>query len=518
MLTHPIARTALLGGALALALAAASAPVAGASPDLALDDPIYLQLARLRASGALPLYLGGMRPLSEARAHALLRAAAEAPPLRLVSGDLSGPWLAPVRRLRLRAVLARDHLRPYSTELHPRYLAGGVAITCEHGEGRTCGEGAGLEWELDSAAGYGPWLSASTRVRAVFGRDAHDADLALDRAYASAELGPVRFLAGRDIVVLGPSARTHALWGDHAPPVDQLRLSTSRPIPLLGSGGSILRASGVFFVGRLADPQTFSGSLVDATRIQVDLLDTAELGLTHLIQLGGDGAPDFTFGDYVLEHVRHNTGGTTPAGFANHRLSADVALSWPELAGLRVYYEVAAEDMRDELWNMLRRDADHVVGIEIDRLSRRAALLVELTLTGVRSHEHDLFATGLTSRGRVAGAPLGPSSASAHVGLRLQPADDALLAPWFEIVHQSSDLFGETAGRIARVEDLPDELRARGGARAALLLSPDLTLALRALAERVSTADFVPGSTRWNAAAEAALTWTPGWRAGGQSF
>jgi hypothetical protein len=526
LFTHPIAGTCrrgqrvgrklLLASLLGLALAGAGARGAGASPELALDDPIYLELARLRSSGALPLYLGGLRPLSEARAHALLRAAGQVPPPRLVSGDLRGPWLAPVHRLQLRAVLARDHLRPYSTERHPRYLAGGVAITCEHREGERCGEGAGLAWALDSAVGYGAWLSAATRLRAVLGSEAYAADLALDRAYASAELGPVRFLAGRHILVLGPSSRTQAMWGDHAPPLDHLRLSTSRPIPLLG--GAILRASGLFFVGRLADPQTFHGSLVDGTRIQIDLLDTAELGLTHIIQLGGDGSPDFTFADYVLEHARHNTGGTTPAGFANHRLSADLAISRPDLAGLRVYYEIAAEDMRDQVWSMLRRDADHVLGLEIDRLAARAALLVELTLTGVRSHEHDVFATGLTSGGRIAGDPLGPSSAAAHFGLRLRPADDAFLFPWLEVVQQASDLYDYSPGQITRTQDLPDELRIRAGARAAFLLGPDLRVELSALAERVTTADFIPGHTRWNAAAEATATWTPGWRVGGEPF
>lgn len=507
-------RHSVLGSLLGLALAGASARATGASPELPLDDPIYLELARLRSSGALPLYLGGLRQLSAARAHALLRAAGLAPPPRLVSGELRGPWLAPVERLRLRAVLARDYLRPYSTEGHPRNLAGGVAITCEHREGQPCGDGVGLAWELDSAVGYGAWLSAATRVRAVLGSEAYAADLALDRAYASVELGPVRFLAGRNTLMLGPSARTQAMWGDNAPSLDHLRLSTSRPIPLFGTGGAILRASALVFLGRLADPQTFHGSLVDGTRIQIALLDTAELGLTHLIQLGGDGSPDFAFADYVLEHVSHNSGGTTPAGFANHRLSADVTVSWPELAGLRVYYEVASEDMRDQLWSMFRRDADHVLGLEVDRLGARAALLVELTLTGMRSHEHDVFTTGLTSGGRIAGNPLGPSSTAAHIGLRLQLADGALLSPWLELVQQSSDLFVDRGGELTIAADLPDEVRARAGARSAFQVTPDLRVELRILAERVTTADFIPGHTRWNAAAEASATWTPGWRVG----
>jgi hypothetical protein len=133
----------------------------------------------------------------------------------------------------------------------------------------------------------------------------------------------------------------------------------------------------------------------------------------------------------------------------------------------------------------------------------------------VRSHEHDLFTTGLTSGGRITGNPLGPSSTAAHVGIRLQPANDVVVSPWLEVVQQSRDLYVDT-GEITIAEDLPDERRLRAGARAAFPLAAGLRIELRALTERVTTSDFIPGHTRWNAAGEAAITWTPGWRAGGQ--
>jgi hypothetical protein len=193
-------------------------------------------------------------------------------------------------------------------------------------------------------------------------------------------------------------------------------------------------------------------------------------------------------------------------------LSGDLAVSLPDLAGLRVYYEGAADDLRDEVWSMLRRDADHVLGVEIDRLAPRVALHVELTVTGVRSHEHPLFPAGVTNGGRVAGDPLGPSSSAAFAGVRIELDREAFLWPWLEFVQQSSDVFAYGGGDIERTQDLPDERRARAGARASFPLMPTLRLELRGLAERVTTSDFVPGRTRWNAAAEATATWTPGWR------
>ncbi len=488
------------------ALLAAIGSSAAASPGVDLDDPIYIELAGLRYRGTLPRYLGGVRPLTEARVRALRRAAGLPPDLRLVSDEGRRVWLAPLRSVRLRGAVARDHLRPYSTEDHPRDLAGGVAITCEHQQGRSCGDGAGLELELDSAAGYGPWLAVVSRVRATAGSDDRDTDVELDRAYASAELGPVMVLAGRDVLVLGPSARTQALWGDHVAAIDHIRLSTAHPVAIAGAGGSILRASALFFLGRLRDPQRFDGALVDGTRLQADLWDTVEIGLTHLIQLGGDGAPDFSFGDYLLEHVQHNA---ESGEFANHRLSGDVAVTVPDL-GLRVYYELAAEDLRDEIGSMLRRDADHVLGVDVE-VAPRLGLLIELTSTGVRSHEHQLFTTGTTHGGRIPGNPLGPGTLAAFVGARID-LGEVMVSPWIEVARQSNDIYAFGTGDILRTDDLPDEWRTRAGTRAAFDVARDVRLEVRALAERVTTADFIPGNERWNAAAEVSATWTPRWR------
>lgn len=482
---------------------------ARASPELSLDDPIHRELDELQLSGALPPFLGGVRPLGEARAQALRVAAGLPPDPRLVDGSARGPWVAPVRRLRLRGLLVRDHLRPYSTEVHPRDVAGGVAVSCEHQEGRTCGQGAGLEWELDAAAGWGPWVAAQARVRAVAGSDSYDPDAAVDRLSVSGELGPLSLLIGRAPLVVGPSPRTHAAWGDHAAALDQLRAQLA-PIDLIGDDGDVMRGSAVFFLGRLRQPQRFDGSLVDGTRVQVDLWNRLELALTHLIVLGGDGAPEFSAVDYVLEHVRHKAGPPSQLGFASNRLAADVALTVPSARGLRVVYQIATEDLRDQIGTMLRRDADHVVSVQLDRVAPGVGVLVELTQTGVRSHEHQLFTTGTTNAGRIAGVPLGPSSTAAFVGVKARPW--ALeLDPWLELVSQPGDIFAYGTGPIVRTEDLPDEHRLRGGIDAALAPATNLRGEVRMLAERVTTSDFVPGRTRWNAALELAVIWTPGW-------
>ena len=491
----------------AITLVAALVPaagVAGASPTVPLDDPIYLLLDRL----ALPPYSGGLRPLTEARVQELLTVAGQAPDPHLVADAYEGFWLAPLHGLRARAAIIDATDRPYSTPMRPRQLAGVVALACERQEGRPCGDGGGLELELDSAAGFGAAASIASRVRldlrSTNGEAA--ASATLDRIHVGLELGPLAALVGRDVLVLGPSARTQAMWGTNAPPLDHVRLATARPIPILGENGSLLRMSSVVFLGRLADPQRFSGTLIDGTRIQFDLGDAFELGATHLIQLGGDGAPEVSGIEFLLEHVRHDS---RPGGdFANHRFAIDLAVSSAVLGGLRGYYELAAEDLRREVGTVLLRDADHVLGLSVESLLPRIGCLVELTRTGVRSQEHDVFTTGMTSGGHVAGNPLGPDANAVFAELRID-GGPALIRPWIEVARLSSDRYYTPEGEIVRTEDLPEEWRLRAGVRAGLAITSELRVEPSGFAERVIDADFIVGRTRWNLGGEAVLAWRP---------
>lgn len=87
---------------------------------------------------------------------------------------------------------------------------------------------------------------------------------------------------GRDVIVLGPSARTSLGWGDHAPPLDHVRLSTSQPFELTSS----LRGSLIYILGRMRDPQTFPGNLVSIGRGQLDIGDDVDGGVMQMLQLG----------------------------------------------------------------------------------------------------------------------------------------------------------------------------------------------------------------------------------------
>src|SRR6185503_16675297 len=138
-------------------------------------------------AAALPLFRGGLVPLTEAR----IRELAQGP-------DIPGDWwIEPIERVALRIDAVHEASRGYSTPVRPRDVAGIFAPSCEGQYGAPCGNGLGLAAEIDAAA------------------------------------GPMAAEIGRDVLVLGPTSQTQVGWGSNAPPLDHVRLSTARPLALV---------------------------------------------------------------------------------------------------------------------------------------------------------------------------------------------------------------------------------------------------------------------------------------------
>ncbi|HEY0477134.1 MAG TPA: capsule assembly Wzi family protein [Kofleriaceae bacterium] len=480
-----------LARCLAAAIALAAAPSAG-SPNISLDDPVYDELDQRELAGVLPPFRGGLAPLTEGRVHEL---APETPALP------AGWWIRPIARAALRVEIVDEAERGYATAARPRDVAGVLALSCERQEGRPCGNGAGLDAELDAAAGHGAWLAGAVRLRAHSARDRGATGLDLDRAHVIAELGPIAAELGRDVLALGPAAHTQLGWSTNAPPLDQLRLSGARPLAV--SPG--VRANATYVLGRLAAPQTYPGDLVSIVRAQLDLGDRLELGAMQLLQLGGDGAPALGPWDFVLEHVRRRDASASASDSSNRRVGLDVTARIADLGGLggaRLTYQLMFEDLRTQLVSALRHDADHVAGVETRWLT------LEWQKTGIRAYEHAPRVTGFTTGGHIVGDPLGPGAQAVFAGARI-PARWGVVMPWAEVARLSSDTYRFGDGPIVRTGEGTAELRFRIGARARVPVGHGLEIDPEIALEDVERASFVPGARSIGAVFRAVLVWRP---------
>jgi hypothetical protein len=469
----------------------------GAAPNLPSGDPAWDELRDAVAEGRVPDLLGGVQSLGADRVFAAL-SRGHAP---------QGWWATPLDRAILRAFADDEHDRPYSLPARERQLSGFVALSCEYQEGRPCGDGAGAGIELDSAAGFSDLLTAATRLRLAGGSAAFGQGLVVDRAYLKLEYGPLLLQIGRDALALGPSVRAAEMVSDNAVPQDGIRAQL-HPIAL----ASWLRLSLFYFLDRLRGPQTFRGTLLDCTRAQLDFADRVQLGGSRLLQLGGEGAPDYGgFTGFILEHFARMYE-RVGAGIAeNNRLSFDLSIRIPELRGARFYYEIAFEDTRKRFFNSLQYDADHLLGVEVRalRVGPWRRLFVELQRTGWISQEHFLFTTGMTNGGRTLGSALGPDGTSLWVRADIEIAG-LLVSPWAEWMRFISDRYDTDQVRGVFVTAVgPIEHRQRLGADLRVEMTRNWRLSVGMFGERVGNADLLEGATRLNAGLRGALTYTP---------
>jgi len=477
---------------LVLASSLVQTATTSASPNVALDDPRYDELAIYLARGLLPLYRGGNAQISESRMRKLL-----------VRPSLPrGGWLRLDRAL-TRIALDADRRRSYSTPYLIRPVTGAISLACERNEGRPC-VGTGTLGEFDVSGGVDDYVSGTLRLRGNIGSNGYSTDASIDRLYVNSTLGPLRFEIGRDVLSLGPRSRTSLGWSSHAVPLDQVRIASSAPLRLTKH----LRGNALYAVARLRAPQTFPNSLLTVSRLQVDVADTIEVGLRTLLQPGGGGASSIGGPvGFFLEHLRRRDGSAGEADSSNRRFGGDVSWLIPEVHGVRVYYQVMFEDIRRaRLIDAVRYDADHLFGVELAALGRHS-VMAEYHQTGVRSHEHTIRMDGLTSGGRVGGSPLGPDAKSFYVGAGFE-LEALTLQPWIERASSASDHYVfEHRGAITLEEFGRKEFRTRIGSRARVRLRKGFYFEADTALEHVNNFGFQRGTTRWNGRIALDLVW-----------
>lgn len=411
-------------------------------------------------------------------------------------------WFDPVDRV-LATVSANDEVvRAHSTQARPRDLAGAIALSCERRQGDPCGDGSNGFVDVDTNAGYRDIVTASIRLRGQLGESTREG-FRVNRAHLDFSYRYAAAVVGREALVLGPSARTQLSWGENAPPLDHVRGSTAKPLPLFAG----MRASGLYAVGQLRGPQRYRHPIVTLGRGVLHATPHLELGIVHLLELAGEGAPDLSIVDYIAEHFRRKDPTASESDTSNRRFGGDISVSLPALS-MRAYYVVVFEDIRRaRLIDAVRYDADHLVGIQHTR--RKIAVVAEYAQTGVRSQEHTPRTTGFTHGGYAVGSPLGPDSQSIYASARFN-RERYSVTPWLEHVQLRSDTYRFVVdGAISPTMRGRREFRYRAGFDGRFALRKELSAEVQLRYERVTNFVFVGGDSRNHFGVTASVMWYP---------
>lgn len=444
---------------LAAALCAAPAPLAAqGAGSVAAADLAYVDIDRLHALGLLDSMIVGQRPYSR-REVGRIAAAARA--------NLTGRGLAAdeaeaiVARLARRfaddasARSARPRLRFDELELAAgRHDATSRRFPSEFGapveaevrplisdrRGRREPRAWSGTLEPSAQVDLARWLTLSVRGRIegtagtarVTGGAGSAAD---DRAWGEVLLATARaryrnavLTAGREQLAWSTSPNAGLFIAANAPALDQVSLTSDAPFRLPWVLGVLGPTRATLAVAELGASAARSRSKLLTYKVSSRPTRELEIGATFLDQFGGQGGRPSSLTNRLIDFLpfvdlfrTHNYLDTTRTldVDSNKLLGVDGRVVLRRLGGTVVAGELLIDDFDvNRLPSLLTWDGAQTLDVLVPRLGgSRLSLRLAARHTGVRTYTHHLLRSGVATRGRLLGSPLGPDAKSFGAGV-----------------------------------------------------------------------------------------------------
>lgn len=322
-------------------------------------------------------------------------------------------------------------------------------------------------------------IVAQPRFSLVGNAGALRGDFEVHRAYVRAVLTNVAVQLGADELLWGQAPAGALFISGNASPAPGLVVGTDTAftMPWLFRLAGPVRMMGVLAdLGPSQDPPhaRLAGWLVS-----IQPWSRFELGVSVLVQTGGNGGPRATFLERLVDLF--------PAIDALHPAAADLQISnkiaggnlrirFPELSGLDVYYELAIDDFDGRrLKSSFIDDMGHLLGARV--AGGPVVWRAEYHKTSLRLYEHAQFRSGTTYRRHLIGSPLGPNARGAYLGAEWDLARNTRAMLTFGDERRDPSQFTVTVSadrdRGFRFIRVTDEPRLRG-ARASFALERTL--------------------------------------------
>lgn len=521
-----------------------------ASTNVAVNDPVYRDLACLAAHHLITRYIYSHRPYSRIQIAHMIREAE--------THDGMDNTYAQLVLDRLRTEFAEElawlddpHGSSGAVSLHPvrhigidyRYISAASRVArldnglgvidpaiingfFNHEEGRHLVQGSTLALESSHDAQLTRFAALQIQPRFSIthtqaGID--DADAALQRLYLKAAIGNVELEAGRDQLVWGQGPHGGPLLSDHARPLDLVKLSSVAPF----THPWILRYLGpsryTLFVANLGPEREHPYSSMVGLNAAYRPHRNVEFGFYHTYIFGGrNGAPALTWYDPLTEFFFIRAPGIRPdsRNTADHRAGANLRWTFPRLRDTTWYFDWVFEDIgRTNIWANIADVSGYLVGLHLPRLDHdgRWDLRVEYRFHPGLLYRHYAFISGYQLNGNTLGDPLGPDGHSVEMTVGHDWAARALR--WngtLTYERRDDNIYGQTVGigggpnRVFVTQDNPAEHRVRAVADLLYRHGTPLSISGAAGLEHVRSFNFQPGDNRTHAMVRVGLRYAFG--------
>ncbi|MGH7408383.1 MAG: capsule assembly Wzi family protein [Candidatus Methylomirabilales bacterium] len=280
-----------------------------------------------------------------------------------------------------------------------------------------------------TAAGWGVWReTAAVYVRPEGTVNEETSRFRLGETYVKVERWNVELEVGRDNLWWGPGFHGALILSNNARPLDMVKLASAEAFVLPW----IFRYLGPFkvtwFLGQLEEDRDFPRAKVSGLRLNIAPASWVEVGLSRVIQFGGEGRPSPRVEDIPCLFVacRSTREGGADNGTNNNEVyGLDVAFVIrgvdrlvPVARTVQVYAEYGFEDLgTPESAPPYPKHGSVLVGLYLPDLflSAQSDLRVEYAHLGRPWYTHSIYTSGFTLDGRVLGHQIGGDAESLYV-------------------------------------------------------------------------------------------------------
>ncbi len=299
-----------------------------------------------------------------------------------------------------------------------RFLRGGMTLW---GEPRVSGK-------------VGGWLAFDAIPLVPLTISHEDDDLHFD---PSLYIGYIKFgwksfetTFGRFALDWGHGESGSLILGGAGDPLTGIRIQNSNPVMMPWIFKYLGPTQFVFVVSRFSDQQTFPHTVMVAERVAIRPTWWLELGFSQAIMLGGDGAPDLSFGEAVMEVLGRRTGDVNNQNNSNRNFLGDFKVTIPQLSNLALYSDIYFEDCCGTNW---ARDVSNLIGVFLPAKAGDTPLLIrwEWVRTTEITFRNETFTTGFADRGKILGHPIGPDADAIYLSVKHPIAENFWLTDRF---------------------------------------------------------------------------------------
>ncbi|MBI2974489.1 MAG: hypothetical protein HYY43_02730 [Deltaproteobacteria bacterium] len=260
--------------------------------------------------------------------------------------------------------------------------------------------------------------------------DSDRSEARIHRLYAKGGWHNIELEAGRDNILWGQSEFGGVMLSANARPLDMVKISNASPWQAPWIFKYLGHMKATFFVSTLGPEREFKNTYFYGAKWTLIPLSFFELGVSHTIMMGGDGAPNASFWDPLTELFpfhKWGSGNINASNVANNAFGfLDLRITIPPLRGSVVYFDEYIEDSIVRAFRLGKNyfnQAAFITGLYSPRLTDSGSLGLRLEYhhTAPLTYRHGIWASGYALNRTVIGDALGPDADGIYSTLYWRP-------------------------------------------------------------------------------------------------